>query len=100
MKERGWREKRSLGRAEDIVRRQYRGHRKRCRSYSIPAEEKQALRGIGERELGPPGSQWNQNGGRVMAKRESMRKFLHKRHSLIASQLVPTIEGGTFSGTL
>lgn len=58
MMEEGWREKRSLSRAEDIVGRQYRRHRKRCRRYSIPAEKKQALGDIGEREnSGPPGYQ-------------------------------------------
>lgn len=38
--------------------------------------------------------------GRVTGKKEGGGKYLHKGHSLIASQLVPTVGGGTFSGTL
>ena len=58
------------------------------------------MRGIEERELGPPGYKQNQNGDRVMGKKEGMRKILHKSHSFIVSQSVPTTEGVTFSGTL
>ena len=66
----------------------------------LPVEKKWALGGIEARDLGATMILVEPECGRVTGKKEGGGKYLHKGHSLIASQLVPTVGGVTFSGTL